>query len=81
MTESAHPEMDETPILSDEQASKYRAMIGSLNWIVTLGRIDVVEQPVYPYSRIAVPLGVGYLFVEAANDEVLAVRTFYHPDI
>ena len=41
MADNAHPEMDESALLSDEYASKYRAMIGSLNWIVTLGRIDI----------------------------------------
>ena len=41
MIEDAHPELDESPLLSPHEASKYRACIGSANWIVTLGRFDV----------------------------------------
>ena len=41
MAENYHPEIDESPELSDDEASKYRSLIGSLNWIVTLGRYDV----------------------------------------
>jgi hypothetical protein len=37
-----HPETDDSPLLSDDMASKYRGIIGSLNWIVTLGRFDVL---------------------------------------
>jgi hypothetical protein len=41
MMEAYHPEIEVTPLLDDTRASKYRAMIGSANWIVTLGRLDV----------------------------------------
>ena len=41
MAEDYHPEIDETPDLSPDDGSKYRSVIGSLNWIVTLGRFDV----------------------------------------
>ena len=36
-----HPELDESDFLSAESISKYRMMVGSLNWAVTLGRFDV----------------------------------------
>ena len=36
-----HPEIDESPLLEDDMASKYHSVIGSLNWIITLGRFDV----------------------------------------
>ena len=36
-----HPELDETPLLCPEDISKYRSVIGSLNWILTLGRFDI----------------------------------------
>ena len=36
-----HPELDESPLLSPEGISKYRSIIGSLNWILTLGRFDI----------------------------------------
>ena len=41
MPEESHPELDDTPMLSTEDAAKYRALIGSANWIVTLGRFDI----------------------------------------
>jgi len=41
MAEQAHPELDDTPFLSDDDASRYRSIIGSLNWLINLGRFDV----------------------------------------
>jgi hypothetical protein len=41
MMEAYHPEIELSPLLDDTRASKYWAMIGSANWIVTLGRLDV----------------------------------------
>ena len=37
-----HPELDTSTLVSDEDISKYRMLIGSLNWAVTLGRFDVM---------------------------------------
>jgi hypothetical protein len=37
MMEAYHPEIEVSPLLDNTRASKYRAMIGSANWIVTLG--------------------------------------------
>jgi hypothetical protein len=37
MRDVYHPEMDETPFLDSIGASKYHAIIGSANWIITLG--------------------------------------------
>jgi Reverse transcriptase (RNA-dependent DNA polymerase) len=42
MIEGLHPESDTSQVLSSEMASQYRAIIGSLNWVVTLGRFDVM---------------------------------------
>ncbi|MEM7375743.1 MAG: reverse transcriptase domain-containing protein, partial [Bacteroidota bacterium] len=36
-----HPELDESPLLDPVDTSKYKSMIGSLNWILTLGRFDI----------------------------------------
>ena len=36
-----YPEMDNTELLDADTASKYRALIGSANWIITLGRFDI----------------------------------------
>ena len=37
-----YPELDESPILSGEEVSKYRMLTGSAQWAITLGRIDIV---------------------------------------
>ena len=42
MKEGLHPESDTSQPLSDEMATRYRAVIGSLNWVVILGRFDVM---------------------------------------
>jgi hypothetical protein len=41
MMESYHPELGDSPMLDEVNHSKYRAMIGSANWVITLGRQDV----------------------------------------
>jgi hypothetical protein len=41
MTESYHLEVDDTLMSNDINHSKYRTMIGSANWVITLGRLDV----------------------------------------
>ena len=37
MSEAYHPELDDTPLLDHVCTSKFCAMIGSMNWIITLG--------------------------------------------
>jgi hypothetical protein len=41
MVETYHPETDDTPLLDATSAAKYRALVGSANWAVTLGRFDI----------------------------------------
>ena len=41
MASDYHPEMDETPLLDAATISLYRGLIGSANWMITLGRFDV----------------------------------------
>ncbi len=41
MDASYHPESDETTFLEPRQASLYRGLIGSANWVITLGRFDI----------------------------------------
>lgn len=36
-----HPEMDSTPLLGPEDVQKYQSLIGSMQWAVSLGRIDI----------------------------------------
>ena len=41
MAEGYHPELEESPLLDPQGASRYRTMLGSANWIITLGRFDI----------------------------------------
>ena len=37
-----HPELDDSALLDGSEISKYRMLTGSLNWAVTIGRVDVM---------------------------------------
>ena len=39
--ETYHAELDESELCTPVVASKYRSLIGSANWVVTLGRFDI----------------------------------------
>ena len=39
--ENYHAELDQTELCTPLLASKYRSLIGSANWVVTLGRFDI----------------------------------------
>ena len=41
MSEMLHPELDMTDLLRPKEHHLYQAIIGSLNWMVILGRIDI----------------------------------------
>ena len=41
MDKEYHPELDDSPLLNAEMHTRYRSMIGSLNWLITIGRFDV----------------------------------------
>jgi hypothetical protein len=41
MDDKYHPETDETEMLTPKEASLYRGLIGSANWMITLGRSDI----------------------------------------
>ena len=41
MVAGDHPEMDTTAIITGEVHQKYQMLIGILNWIVALGRLDI----------------------------------------
>jgi hypothetical protein len=36
-----HPELDTSELCNTEQIAQYQSMIGSLQWIVTIGRFDI----------------------------------------
>ena len=41
MSESIHPEIDNTNILDPERHSHFRSLVGCANWLVILGRFDI----------------------------------------
>ena len=41
MEASYHPECDDSPFCDSRSASIYRGLIGSANWMITLGRFDI----------------------------------------
>jgi Reverse transcriptase (RNA-dependent DNA polymerase) len=40
-SEEYHPELDTSELLSPPEISKYKSLIGSGNWLITLGRFDI----------------------------------------
>jgi hypothetical protein len=40
--EGLQPESDAAQLLTSEMATQYRAIIGSLNWEITIGRFDLM---------------------------------------
>eukprot|EP00957_Ditylum_brightwellii_P124159 9464752-Ditylum_brightwellii.AAC.1 len=49
MVPGDHPKLDESALLGDEDNQKYQMLIGMLNWLVTLGDIDIT----YSVSSLA----------------------------
>eukprot|EP00957_Ditylum_brightwellii_P016105 1212872-Ditylum_brightwellii.AAC.1 len=49
MVAGDHPELDDTKVLDDMAHQQYQMLIGMLNWIVTLGRLDIA----YAVSSLA----------------------------
>eukprot|EP00957_Ditylum_brightwellii_P102289 7797719-Ditylum_brightwellii.AAC.2 len=41
MVAGDHPELDDSRVLNNRDNQQYQMLIGMLNWIVTLGRLDI----------------------------------------
>jgi len=41
MSEGYHPEVDDSPLCTEEDSAKYRSVIGCCIWIILLGRFDI----------------------------------------
>ncbi|KAI2489419.1 Reverse transcriptase (RNA-dependent DNA polymerase) [Fragilaria crotonensis] len=41
LPESCHPELDESPLLSDVGIRKYQMLVGMAQWACTIGRLDI----------------------------------------
>ena len=73
MDEAYHPEIDDSPLLEDDDASKCRSIIGSMNWLITLGHFDV-NYATNTLSRFAMAPREGHL--KAALSLLSYVKTF-----
>ena len=60
MDPNYHPEVDDTPLLSPDLASKYRMLVGSGLWATTLGRFGVLYA-VNTFARYNVTPREGHL--------------------
>ena len=55
-----HPETDTTRLCSPSEHSKFRSLIGSANWMITLGRFDI-NYAVNTLAQYCVSPRVGHL--------------------
>jgi Reverse transcriptase (RNA-dependent DNA polymerase) len=55
-----HPGLDSSELYNDKQISQYQSMIGSLQWIVTIGRLDI-HTAVMTMSGFCIAHRVGHL--------------------
>ena len=55
-----HPELDPTVFLDDDDTQKYQSMVGSLQWLVSIGRFDVMT-PVMSLSSFRSKPRQGHL--------------------
>lgn len=60
MSTTHYPELDTSEFLDDKAASKYRALIGSANWIIALGRFDI-NYATQVLSRFSIKPWAGHL--------------------
>jgi hypothetical protein len=50
-----HPEVDTTPVLTEELASQYQQLIGMLRWACELGRVDILLEVSLMSSHLCMP--------------------------
>jgi hypothetical protein len=43
MSEGCHPEIDDSPLCTEDDSAKYRSIIGCCIWIIVLGRFDIAN--------------------------------------
>ena len=60
MSDLYHPEVDDSPLLTPEEHSKFRSLVGCANWLVTLGRFDIAYA-VNTLSRFSMAPRQGHL--------------------
>ena len=72
-----HPELDESPILNEDGRAKYLSLIGQLQWLVTLGRFDVMGATT-TMARFRTEPRIGHLARLKRIYGYLKNRTFKH---
>jgi hypothetical protein len=55
-----HPELDTSELCTKEQVSQYQSMLGSLQWIITIGRFDI-NPAVMTMSGFHIAPRIGHL--------------------
>ena len=73
MAPDHNSEVDDSPFLSDEDADKCRSIIGSLKWLIILGRFDI-QSVTKAQSRFAMAPREGHL--KAAHKILCCLKTF-----
>ena len=66
MANDCHPELDDFPLISDDDASKFQSIIGSLNWLITLDRFDI-HCATNTLSRLAMAPREGHLKIPSGS--------------
>jgi Reverse transcriptase (RNA-dependent DNA polymerase) len=59
-SEEYHPELDTSELLSPPEISKYKSLIGSGNWLITLGRFDI-QFAISTMSQYSMAPRVGHM--------------------
>ena len=49
------PELDTTPVLGAKEANYYQSLIGILQWMVEIGRVDMLTEVSMMSSQLAMP--------------------------
>ena len=73
MSEGYHPEVDDTPICTEEDSAKYRSIIGCCIWIIVYGRFDI-DYATSAMSRLNMSPREGHL--KAAKRILAYLKTF-----
>ena len=60
MAKTSHPEMDNNPILDPVQYSKFRSLVGCVNWLIILDRFNI-QYAVNQLSRFFIQSREKYL--------------------
>jgi hypothetical protein len=73
MSEGYHPEIDDSPLYTEDDSAKYRSIIGCCIWIIVLGRFDIAYAT-SAMSRLNMLPREGHL--KAVNRILSYLKTF-----